>query len=75
MKFCKDCVHCTPATLSKVQKAQSAPPHTGWLCSVSQFNLVTGDRMNGEQKLCIDMRAGTGPCGNAALLFKARATR
>lgn len=73
MKYCKDCVHCTPPPpRSKQQKASGDPPHTGWLCDVVGFNVVTGHRVSREQKLCVDMRAGTAPCGNGALLFSKR---
>lgn len=70
MKFCKDCVHCSPAPRSK--QAKDSPPHTGWLCDAVGFNVVTGDRVSREQKLCVDMRNGTAPCGNGAHLFTAK---
>lgn len=74
MKFCKDCVHCTPAkSVPKPKLAAGVPPHTGWLCNATGFNVVTGDRVSREEKLCVDMRAGTAPCGNGALLFSAKA--
>ncbi len=73
MKYCKDCVHCTPPPpRTKKQAAAGDPPHTGWLCDAVGFNVVTGTRMTRETQLCANMRAGTGPCGNPGLLFSKR---